>query len=171
MDGEANEALAPVVTIYQKANTPVQSSDLAVLLRLAELAFIRTVQLYVNQMMPVEQRLLLGRDLFEIGPAILAMKHDLKRSWTLRDICRETSVSKTRLVDTFTQTFGTAPMKYLAELRMKEASKLLRENALSIAQIAHRVGFKSDASFNRTFKRHFGVPPGMYRDVAPGRAV
>ena len=36
--------------------------------------------------------------------------------------------------------------------------------AVSIAQIAHAVGYDSEVAFNRAFKREFGQPPARWRD-------
>jgi transcriptional regulator GlxA family with amidase domain len=40
---------------------------------------------------------------------------------------------------------------------------LLRDSELSLAQIAHAVGFTGAAQLARVFCQHTGVPPGTYR--------
>ena len=41
-----------------------------------------------------------------------------------------------------------------------------------MAQVAGEVGYESEASFNRAFKRAFGLPPARYRTEAKaGRPV
>jgi AraC-like DNA-binding protein len=47
--------------------------------------------------------------------------------------------------------------------RLQVAARLLDMQHSSIAQIAAEVGYESQASFNRAFKRHVGVPPGAWR--------
>jgi transcriptional regulator GlxA family with amidase domain len=54
-------------------------------------------------------------------------------------------------------------MHYLTNVRMAMASELLRSQTVSVSQVAFRVGFVSETSFARTFKRHFGVAPGAFR--------
>ena len=56
-------------------------------------------------------------------------------------------------------------MRYLANWRMHLAKQLLREGT-SIQEIATRVGYESEASFNRAFKRATGSPPAMWRRAA-----
>jgi transcriptional regulator GlxA family with amidase domain len=40
---------------------------------------------------------------------------------------------------------------------------LLRQSRLSIAEVALRVGYESEAAFNRAFMRHVGQPPADWR--------
>jgi len=54
-------------------------------------------------------------------------------------------------------------MRYLAQQRLVQASVLLRETSDSMARIAYEVGYESEASLNRAFKREYGVPPAAWR--------
>jgi AraC family transcriptional regulator, alkane utilization regulator len=47
--------------------------------------------------------------------------------------------------------------------RTSKAASLLRGSQESIAAIALRVGYDSEAAFNKAFKRTLGVTPGAYR--------
>ncbi len=55
-------------------------------------------------------------------------------------------------------------MKYLTAWRIQLAKHLLREEN-SMAQVAARVGYDSEAAFNRAFKRSVGTPPASWRKV------
>jgi AraC family transcriptional regulator, activator of mtrCDE len=46
---------------------------------------------------------------------------------------------------------------------MARAAILLGEGRLALGDIGERVGYQSEAAFNRVFKRHYGVAPGGYR--------
>ena len=54
-------------------------------------------------------------------------------------------------------------MRYLASWRMQLAKQLLREGARNIQDVATRVGYDSEAAFNRAFKRATGSPPATWR--------
>ena len=54
-------------------------------------------------------------------------------------------------------------MQYLAGWRMHLARHLLRESTLSIGEVAGRVGYESEAAFNRAFRRLVGAPPATWR--------
>jgi AraC-like DNA-binding protein len=85
------------------------------------------------------------------------------RNWTVDELAREAAVSRSVLAERFTQLVGDAPMRYLANWRMTLAKQLLREGTASIQQIAARVGYESEAAFNRAFKRATGSPPAAWR--------
>jgi AraC-like DNA-binding protein len=43
------------------------------------------------------------------------------------------------------------------------AAQLLRDSDTSLAEIAVRIGYESEFAFSRAFKRHHGLPPGVFR--------
>lgn len=54
---------------------------------------------------------------------------------------------------------------FLLEARISKTCELLRENKLSINQIAFSVGFNSLSHFNREFKKRMGVTPSEYAGI------
>jgi AraC-like DNA-binding protein len=54
-------------------------------------------------------------------------------------------------------------MTYLAKWRMQVASGMLNDN-VNIATVAAVVGYGSEASFSRAFKKLIGVPPSVWRN-------
>ena len=54
-------------------------------------------------------------------------------------------------------------MQYLSEWRLQVAANLLHDTKLSVAMVAHRVGYESEEAFNRAFKRALGSPPAQWR--------
>jgi AraC-like DNA-binding protein len=61
---------------------------------------------------------------------------------------------------------GEPPMQYLTGWRMALASQALSTSNDAVARIAERVGYDSEAAFNRAFKREFGTPPAAWRRAA-----
>jgi AraC-like DNA-binding protein len=57
-------------------------------------------------------------------------------------------------------------MQYLTRWRLALAARSLRAGNEAIARIAERVGYESEAAFNRAFKREFGAPPAKWRRSA-----
>jgi len=57
---------------------------------------------------------------------------------------------------------GQTPMQYLAMWRMHLAKQMLRERRASVAQIAERLGYQTEAAFRRVR----GVGPGDVRRQA-----
>ena len=88
------------------------------------------------------------------------------RDWTVDDLAREVAVSRSVLAQRFTELVGETPMRYLANWRMQLAKQLMREGTHNIQEVAERVGYESEAAFNRAFKRSTGSPPAAWRKGA-----
>jgi two-component system response regulator YesN len=58
---------------------------------------------------------------------------------------------------------GVGALEYLQLLRIEQAKKLLRESDSSIRNIIKQIGFASEVSFIRVFKKMEAVTPGAYR--------
>ncbi|MGH0031371.1 MAG: cupin domain-containing protein [Myxococcota bacterium] len=84
-------------------------------------------------------------------------------AWTLPALAAKAGASRSVLADRFRATLGVSPMRYLAQWRIEKARHLLGRRDLSIGEIAARVGYASEAAFNRAFKGVHGAPPGRLR--------
>ena len=62
----------------------------------------------------------------------------------------------------FTQIYGTSPMAYVHNLRIKKAKEMLSSDYGSITDVAYSLGYASVYDFSRDFKKHTGVPPSGY---------
>jgi AraC-like DNA-binding protein len=98
-----------------------------------------------------------------VGRALRLLHADPQRSWTVDELAREVAVSRSVLAQRFTELVGEAPMRYLMNWRMQLARQMIRDGARNIQDIASRVGYESEAAFNRAFKRRFEKPPARYR--------
>jgi AraC-like DNA-binding protein len=58
-------------------------------------------------------------------------------------------------------------MAYVTSWRMDLAARLLEDGELSVGRVAGRVGYTSEAAFNRAFQRIKGVTPGRWRRPSP----
>jgi AraC family transcriptional regulator len=63
----------------------------------------------------------------------------------------------------FKRAFGHSPYQYILERRVERAKSLLRGHTHSIAEVAVRCGFASQAHLHSAFKARTGVTPGAYR--------
>ncbi|HAP59769.1 MAG TPA: hypothetical protein DCR93_09785 [Cytophagales bacterium] len=58
---------------------------------------------------------------------------------------------------------GESPGQYTTRWRMLKAQEYLQEGDYPVRYIARQVGYKSEPTFNRAFKQHFGESPGAFR--------
>ena len=105
-----------------------------------------------------------------VATALEAIHADLARPWTLDALARTAGLSRAAFAARFADRVGDPPMRYLLALRMVRARRLLREPSATVAAVAARVGYGSDAAFAAAFKREVGVAPGAYRRAAAGSA-
>lgn len=72
--------------------------------------------------------------------------------------------SASYLTKIFYQAYDTTPTKYLINLRMHRAQKLLlNEPSLSVRQIGEMCGYHDQGYFSRIFKKHTGKSPLEFR--------
>jgi AraC family transcriptional regulator len=63
----------------------------------------------------------------------------------------------------FKQSTGLSPHQYILQQRVEWAKRLLADARLSIAAVAQRVGFASQAHLTTAFRQRVGVTPRQYR--------
>lgn len=98
-----------------------------------------------------------------INKALQLMHAQPEVPWTLDDLATEAAMSRAIFADRFTHLVGSPPKSYLTAWRMQQALNLIKETVLPVITIAAKVGYTSDASFNRAFQRYFEVTPAEYR--------
>lgn len=103
----------------------------------------------------------------QIGQAIALVHADPGRAWTVASLASEVAMSRSAFSSRFTELVGEPIMHYVTRWRMNVAMDALREQDTSIAELAARLGYQSEAAFSRAFKRVFSIPPGEARINSP----
>ncbi|WP_375768935.1 AraC family transcriptional regulator [Archangium gephyra] len=94
----------------------------------------------------------------------LALIHERHAEpWTVESLATAVALSRSSFAARFSERVGEPPLEYLARWRMTKAAQALRESELPLSEVAASIGYQSEASFNRAFKRWGGVAPGAYR--------
>jgi AraC-like DNA-binding protein len=132
--------------------------------RLSELLFVEAVRGYVAALGNNATGWLRGVADPQIGRALALIHSDSAGHWTVDDLARSASMSRSAFVDRFTALVGMPPIRYLTRWRLHLAQQHLRERHMTMAILAHTIGYESEAAFSRAFKREFGVPPSTWRD-------
>jgi AraC family transcriptional regulator len=81
----------------------------------------------------------------------------------VEDLGRHAALSPFHFARMFKISVGQAPHAYLTTKRMQHARELLSTTAVPIAEIARRVGFRTQAHFSGVFRKQVGMTPGQYR--------
>ncbi|MEW6561767.1 MAG: AraC family transcriptional regulator [Pseudomonadota bacterium] len=99
-----------------------------------------------------------------LGKAIRLIHAQSAKPWTIVELADHVGMSRSAFTARFKDKLGMAPIAYLTRHRMCLAQELLRQpKGIGIAQVAAKVGYDSEASFNKAFKREMGMPPALWR--------
>lgn len=148
--------------LLDEAGTGAAGSE-AMLAKLSEALFIETLRTYAATLPDNHTGwLAAARDQY-VGKALAIMHNRIAQPWTIADLANEVGLSRTALVDRFTELLAMPPITYLTHWRMQLAARALVTTSYNIAQIAADVGYESEAAFSRAFKREMGLPPARFR--------
>jgi len=82
---------------------------------------------------------------------------------TIKKLSDKFCISETKLKSEFKILFESTIFDYIRNLRFKYAEKLIRENELSILEIAFEVGYSNPSHFSSGFKQRYGLLPKAYQ--------
>lgn len=82
--------------------------------------------------------------------------------FSLQQLVRIGMLNEFKLKKGFRQLFGQSVFRYIHSLRMEYAGNLLRHSKVSIAEVAHIIGYQYAQHFSTAFRRHFGVTPSAW---------
>ena len=85
--------------------------------------------------------------------AVEFINDNLTRNISLAEIAANVEMSPFHFARLFKHSVGLAPHQYVLEQRIDRAKTLLSETALSLAEIAYRLGFASQSHFIVVFRR------------------
>lgn len=88
---------------------------------------------------------------------------NLARPQSLAHLARVAGMSDYHFHRSFRAVVGTTPARYLSELRLHRARRLLRSRRNSVTDVCYAVGFASLGSFSSAFHRRFGETPSACR--------
>ncbi len=102
-----------------------------------------------------------------VSKALAAIHREPGRPWTAATLARTAGMSRSAFYPRFAELVGETPAQYLASRRMDLAAHSLTTDNRSVAEVAAAVGYRSESSFSKAFKRYFGVPPSQFRAASP----
>lgn len=99
------------------------------------------------------------------------LQENYDRQVDLSALAESLGVSAPYLSKLFHEQTGTSTMRYLTDLRMSRARKLLADSGLTVREIAVRVGYPDPFHFSRSFKNAVGVSPVQFREQSRGEGT
>ncbi|QHT62556.1 AraC family transcriptional regulator [Paenibacillus lycopersici] len=81
---------------------------------------------------------------------------------SIEELAELSGVNRYHLMRSFKERYGKSIIEYITEVRLLQAKRLMLESSLPIAEIAGRVGFRSEAYFRTVFKKEVEITPAVY---------
>ena len=86
-------------------------------------------------------------------------------SWVLDQIAEEVGSSRATVARLFEHELGHSAGEEIMRQRIDIAKRLLKNDSLSISEVAYRTGFCNPAYFSNTFRRETGFAPRTWRNA------
>ena len=130
---------------------------------LYESLFVYAIRAYASSSAAPPKGWLAAMSDEHLSKAIGAMHSGIDRNWSVASLAREARMSRSAFALKFKNVLGQTPLEYLRQWRMYRASAMIRSNNTSFGEVASAVGYGSESSFSRVFRREMGVAPREYR--------
>jgi AraC-like DNA-binding protein len=130
---------------------------------LYESLFVYAIRAYASSSAAPPKGWLAAMSDKHLSKAIEAMHSSLDKNWSVESLAREARMSRSAFALKFRTVLGQTPLEYLTQWRMYKAGALIRSNNTSFSEAASAVGYGSESSFSRVFRREMGIAPKEYR--------
>ena len=91
------------------------------------------------------------------------VSENLHRNITLDDLAEAVCLSSSSLYKKMKEYADISPMEYVMKVRLHRAVELLKDDSVSVQEVAMAVGFNTHSFFSECFKREFGMTPRQWR--------
>lgn len=99
-----------------------------------------------------------------MGCILQYIQQHLSEEISFQDLISVSGCTPKQVYSLFRHHFQTTPMKYLLNLRIETAKKLLTSTQMNITQISSACGFQTVHYFSHAFKMRLGLSPCAYRN-------
>lgn len=134
-----------------------------ILSRMADLLTARLIRCWVDCTSSSTTGWLAAIRDVHVGRALAAMHRNPGESWTVESLASVAGQSRSVFAERFSALLGEGAAHYLTRWRMQLAQEWLGQGGMAVAEVASRLGYESEASFARAFKRTTGASPGAVR--------
>lgn len=123
------------------------------------------VRLHLQKFYELEEDpALVGKDAEEIVEyTVLYMREHYMDDIDISSFSASLGFTSAYLTKLFNRYKGDTPLKYLTDIRIHEAKRLLTDTGLPIREVGERVGYPDQFHFSKTFRKLTGLNPTAYR--------
>jgi AraC-like DNA-binding protein len=162
---EASGWLAPLLRSLAGEAKASRPGSLTIVSRLTDILFVQVLRAWLEEQSDEPSWLHALKDP-RLARVLAAVHQDPSGDWSVEKLAEQAGMSRSPFSSRFTEIVGEPPHAYVARVRLHRASRLLRESDRTLADIAATVGYDSESSFSRLFRKRFGTSPGAFRRAA-----
>ncbi len=104
-----------------------------------------------------------GLSRYRLRHVVDYIQANLSEDNSLQALADLAHVSLFHFCRSFKQSTGLSPHRYILQLRIQEAQRLLKKTTLAISDVANRLGFSDQSHFTMVFRRLVGTTPARWR--------
>ncbi|MBZ9823214.1 helix-turn-helix transcriptional regulator [Mesorhizobium sp. CA4] len=93
------------------------------------------------------------------------IRANFARKISVDELATLANLSPNHFIQAFSRTFGKSPHRYLLDLRLDHATRLLSEGDATITDVAYLSGFSSQSHLTAAMKKHRGTTPTRFRSA------
>lgn len=111
----------------------------------------------------IQEKILSDTDKAFVNKAIEAVEKNLNTpGYSVVQLSRDLCMDRTGLYRKLTAMLDQSPSIFIRDIRLRNAARLLKENKLSITEIAEQTGFSSTSYMSKCFQERYGCRPSEY---------
>jgi AraC-like DNA-binding protein len=133
--------------------------------KLGEVLFIHVLRAYMQKNSKKSGFIAAMQD-ERIGKVLKSLHQKPELDWQVNSMAKIAGMSRTSFSNHFKKLTGVTPFNYITQWRILEAIDLLRDSNKSVSEIAEKVGYLSEAAFNRVFKKRVEHTPLKFRQLS-----
>ncbi len=159
---ELNSWLQQTALLMNEEISGEKMGSKLILGRLLDMLFVLIIRDYLEQV-DIKEGFLLALKDNRISNSLKSMHESFEKNWTLHQLASTAGMSRSLYCREFKRLVGETPLSYLTNWRILKSKEILSESKENISEIASKVGYQSEAAFNRLFKSKVGETPANYR--------
>jgi AraC-like DNA-binding protein len=103
------------------------------------------------------------RQILRLAEAVSFIENNYKEQIRLKELSEIAHLSSRQFLRVFKDNYGISPAKYIIQLKLEHARRLMFDSSINISEIAFLSGFSDTNYFSRQFKNKFNLSPKAFR--------
>lgn len=161
---EINTNNISLISIEKNINILLKNTEISSWEYTLSILHVQTlIQNVITELIKMCNMSAISNRIYILEPAIHYIHSNYKNNINLRELACMCNISTNYFHRMFKQAFKTTPANYIILLKMNSALQLLKDNNITMKEIAFELGFTDNAHFCKTFKKYYGITPKEYQ--------